>query len=157
MFSIKDLFEAIVGGGEPQGLKASAKGAGMGAMASRQTPSQRDYPGRTDYGTPQDNMIDQMGGYVTRQQYDKNFMNNGFLRNAKYEDEGFTGSPSNLNQFSPQNADVKNFNQQSQQIQQVNPMDFTGGSGFNPRYNQEPLPQVQGGMPTAGRNRLRVR
>jgi len=36
-----------------------------------QTPSQRDYPGRTNYGVPQDNMIDTPQGYITRQQYDR--------------------------------------------------------------------------------------
>lgn len=40
---------------------------------------------------------------------------------------------------------------------QINPMGFTGGAGLNPRYNQEALPQVLGGMPMPGRKRLRVR
>lgn len=34
-----------------------------------QAPAQRDFPGRTNYGVPQDNMIDTPQGYVTREQY----------------------------------------------------------------------------------------
>ena len=40
-------------------------------QAIQQTPSQRDYPGRTNYGVPEDNMIDTPNGYVTTQQYDQ--------------------------------------------------------------------------------------
>ena len=74
-------------------------------------PSQRDFPGKTNYGVPQDNMIDTPGGYITPQQYDKNLMTNGYIRGAKYEDDGFVGSPRNLNQYSPLNADIRNFPQ----------------------------------------------
>jgi len=35
------------------------------------SPAQRDYPGRTNYGVPEDNMIDTPQGYITRQLYNQ--------------------------------------------------------------------------------------
>lgn len=89
-----------------QAAKKAASGAVGGAIALK---SQRDFPGKTNYGVPQDDMIDTPGGYITRQQYDKNLMTNGYLRGAIHEDEGFVGTPRNLNQMSPANADIRNF------------------------------------------------
>ena len=92
-------------------------------------PSQRDFPGKTNYGVPQDNMIDTPGGYITPQQYDKNLMTNGYIRGAKYEDGGFVGSPRNLNQYSPLNADIRNFPQIAED-------DYVVGPQFS-RINQD--------------------
>lgn len=39
------------------------------------TPAQRDFPGRTNYGVPEDNMIDTPGGYITREQYNQRYLN----------------------------------------------------------------------------------
>ena len=92
-------------------------------------PSQKDFPGRTNYGVPQDNMIDTPGGYITRQQYDKNLMTNGYLRGAIHEDEGFVGTSRNLNQMSPANADIRNFSQMAED-------DYVAGPQFS-RINQD--------------------
>lgn len=135
-------------------LGAGGAGAVAGGMPA-QSRSQRDFPGQTNYGVPEDNMIDQMGGYVTRQQYDNNMMNNGFLRNARYEDEGFVGNPRSMNQYSPLNADVRSFAPGSWQTPDLmgttyrtgHPMGFTGGQGFRPQYGQEGLANLQGGAP----------
>ena len=43
-------------------------------QAAQQTPAQRDFPGRTNYGVPEDNMIDSPQGYITRQQYNEQQM-----------------------------------------------------------------------------------
>ena len=40
------------------------------AQGPRMTPSQRDFPGRTNYGVPEDDMIDTPNGYITGPQYD---------------------------------------------------------------------------------------
>ncbi len=65
------------------GLAGAARGAMQGipkqpnAMLPQQpqkkqmTLSQRDFPGRTNYGVKEDNMIDTPNGYITAQQYDQ--------------------------------------------------------------------------------------
>lgn len=41
------------------------------AATSMQSFAQRDFPGRTNYGVPEDNMIDTPQGYITPQQYNQ--------------------------------------------------------------------------------------
>lgn len=80
--------QGVAGGMGAAGAMRGAMGAARGAMpgaiqaedgsfvgrdfynGKQQTPSQRDYPGRTNYGVPEDNMIDTPQGYITPQQYD---------------------------------------------------------------------------------------
>lgn len=38
-------------------------------MKQYMQPAQRDFPGKTNYGVPQDNMIDTPNGYITPEQY----------------------------------------------------------------------------------------
>lgn len=48
---------------------------GNTGIKSKMRPSDRDYPGKTNYGVPEDNMIDTANGYVTRGQYDQMYAN----------------------------------------------------------------------------------
>lgn len=105
--------------------------AGAGAMrreGGRQTPSQR-------HQYAQYKNADGSGGGFSDQRPMPRMMMGGFPRNARYEDEGFVGYPESLNQYSPMNADIRNF-------QGINP-DFgirmqgglrgiQNGGGFDP-------------------------
>lgn len=69
-----DLLRELLGAG--QAKPAMKKGAKMkpmkiGGASRRMTPSQRDFPGETNYGVPEDNMIDTKMGYIQPQQYDQ--------------------------------------------------------------------------------------
>jgi hypothetical protein len=106
----------------------------------------------------------------------KPMMKKGFAKGAKYEDEAFVGSPRNLNQFSPINADVRNFQMRPQGRYEDEAL-MAGQQGFSPisadvanfrnprNYNQQrnTNPMLQygnlqgGGLPQEFRNRLRVR
>ncbi len=48
---------------------------GMGAQPNTyggaSSAAQRDFPGQTNYGVPEDNMIDTPDGYISREQYDQ--------------------------------------------------------------------------------------
>lgn len=133
-----------IGGGAAKPATRTAKKAGSGAARAKRfagtqqkarpmTPSQRDYPGRTNYGTPQDNMIDTPGGYVTPEQYDRGLLFGGYPRSSRRmpEDAGFVGNPRSLNQYSPLNMDVKNFSGAAD-FGRTNPMQAFGARTANP-------------------------
>jgi hypothetical protein len=83
---IEALLGGLIGGGAGQALKGAKKkgkkldgsvlGALQGMGQSRlvrptQAPSDRFFPGNTNFGVPQDNMIDSSMGYLTPPQFDQ--------------------------------------------------------------------------------------
>lgn len=67
MFGLEEFLRDRLGMARaPQ--QAQPKRSVRGAQPS-QTPAQRDFPGRTNYGVPEDNMIDTPSGYVKPEQY----------------------------------------------------------------------------------------
>lgn len=134
MFNIRDLFEAIVGGG-----------------AAQQSPQ----PNRDGGRSRNPMQLTKQGGQGLESLMFAN------QPRRQYEDEGFVGNPRSMNQFSPMNADVRSFPGVNpdfglrmqgglrgiQNPGAINPMGFTGGQGFRPQYNQEALSNMQGGAP----------
>lgn len=93
MFSLKDLFNTLTGGGVASAAKDIPK---------RGTPRY----GNSDIPNNQRSQMNDIRGFVRGNRRDPIGQ---FPRQPRYEDEGFVGSPRNLNQYSPMNADVKNY------------------------------------------------
>lgn len=90
MFNFQNFIEGLIGGGgratsgaakrlprrepmraiprQPRMPRATLQSSTDGG-GSYQTPAMRDFPGRTNYGVPEDNMIDTPIGYISPQAY----------------------------------------------------------------------------------------
>lgn len=100
----------LFGGNQPYAQRATP-------MSSQRTPAERDFPGRTNYGVPQDNMIDTPNGYVTPAQY--NLMRHPRPQGIPMQEPRLTGIPMG------QNPNIQNRN-----VSPTQPIPFPGTMGL---------------------------
>lgn len=81
---------SIIDGPATHESKKAALANRKAGYEPQMTPAQRDFPGRTNYGVPEDNMIDTPQGYVTAEQYNQMMAPKPF---KMYEDQSFQGDP----------------------------------------------------------------